>query len=149
MLSRHSFSVTSLCQISPWWVHPCLFVDLKIYSHDENCCSLITLPHDLLAPCNLCLLVVLENQPPVHFWLVDEQSELQSCLEFCQFTQALLARWKMPLPIGIGPRLQLWHSSQRMSYYSSYATKRKDIMLGVLLPWLVTFEPQACCFSKT
>jgi hypothetical protein len=52
--------------------------------------GLIKLPHDLLAPCNSCVLMVLENQPPVHFWLVDELSKLQSRLELCWFAQVLL-----------------------------------------------------------
>jgi hypothetical protein len=54
---------------------------------------------------------------------------------------AEIARWKVPSLIRIGPRIQLWHSSQRMAYYSRYATERKDVMLGVPLLRLVTFEP--------
>jgi hypothetical protein len=46
--------------------------------------------HDLLAPCNSCLLVVLRKQPPVHFWLVNELPKLQYCLELCLFAQGLL-----------------------------------------------------------
>jgi hypothetical protein len=34
--------------------------------------------------------VVLENQLPVHFLLVDELPRLQSYLELCQFAQVLL-----------------------------------------------------------
>jgi hypothetical protein len=48
------------------------------------------------------LLLVRETRPQVHFWLVDERSILQTCLELCQFTQTLLklgfARWKVSLP---------------------------------------------------
>jgi hypothetical protein len=72
------------------WVHPCLFVGLNTSSHHINCCSLIKLLHDLLAPCNSCFLVMLKNQPPVHFWLVNELPKLQSCLELCRFAQMLL-----------------------------------------------------------
>jgi hypothetical protein len=90
LLLCHSFSVTPLWQIRPRWVHPFLFEGLKNSSHDGIRCSLIKLPHDLLASYNLCLLVVLENQPPVYYWLFDELFKLQSCLKLCRFTQALL-----------------------------------------------------------
>jgi hypothetical protein len=102
-------------------------------------------PHDFLAPCNSCLLVVLENQSLVHSWLVDELHKLQSYLELCRVhPDASVARnCKMGnvMSIGIGPRIRLRHSSQRMTYYSRYATERKDIVLGVSLLQLVTFEP--------
>jgi hypothetical protein len=88
--SCHSFSMAPLCQTLTWRVHPFLFMCLKISSHDRACCSFIKFHHDLLAPCNLCLLVVLENQPPVLLWLVDELPKLQSCLELCLFAQVLL-----------------------------------------------------------
>jgi hypothetical protein len=45
------------------------------------------------------------------------------------------------LSIGIGSRIRLWHSSQRMAYYSRYATERNDVVLGVSLLRLVTSEP--------
>jgi hypothetical protein len=95
-----SFSVTPLHQILSWWVHPCLFVGWNTSLRGGNRFSRIKLPHDLLAPCNSCFLVVLENQVPVHSWLADELPKLQSCLELCRFTQALLqpgiARWETP-----------------------------------------------------
>jgi hypothetical protein len=64
---------------------PCLFVDLNTFSCDKNRYSHIELLHDLLAPYNSCLLVILENQPLVHLWLVDELSRVQTCLELCRF----------------------------------------------------------------
>jgi hypothetical protein len=73
--------------------HPFLFMGLKTSSHDRTRCRLVKFLHDLLSPCNLCLLVLLENRPPVHFFLVDELSRLQTCLELCWFTQALLQPW--------------------------------------------------------
>jgi hypothetical protein len=85
-----SFSVTPLCQILSWWVHPCLLVGWNTSPHGRNHCSLIKLLHDLLAPCNSCHLVVLENHLSVHFWLVDELPKLQSYLELCLFIQVLL-----------------------------------------------------------
>jgi hypothetical protein len=60
-----------------------------------------------------------------------------------------IARWKMPFPIRIAPRIQLLYSSQRMLYYSRYATERKDAVLEVPLLQLITSKPLACCFSKT
>jgi hypothetical protein len=87
------------------WVHPCLLVGLNTSSHDRNHCSLIKLPHDLLAHCNLCFLVLLKNQLPVHFWLVDELPKLQSCLELCRFTQAFL---QPGLQVGKCPFHRLW-----------------------------------------
>jgi hypothetical protein len=44
-------------------------------------------------------------------------------------------------PIAIGPRIQLWHSSQWMAYYSRYAIERKFVVFGVPLIRLVTSEP--------
>jgi hypothetical protein len=41
------------------------------------------------------------------------------------------------ISIGIGPRIQSRHSSQRMAYYSRYATEMKDVVLGVPLLRLV------------
>jgi hypothetical protein len=72
MFSCWSFSVIPLHQILPRWVHPCLFMGLNTSSHDENRCRCIKLRHDLLGPCNSCLLVVLENRSPVHVQLVHE-----------------------------------------------------------------------------
>jgi hypothetical protein len=51
-----------------------------------------------------------------------------------------VAWWKASFPIRIGPRIQLWHSFRWMAYYSRYATKRKDFVLGALLLWLVMPE---------
>jgi hypothetical protein len=76
ILSCCSFLVTPLHQILPRWGHPCLLMGMRISSIDRTHCSLIKLPQDLLAPCNSCLLVVLENHLPVHFWLVNELSKL-------------------------------------------------------------------------
>jgi hypothetical protein len=113
-----SFSVIPLRQILYRWVHPCLFMGLNTSSCGRNRYNRIKLPHDLPAPCNSCLLVVLENQPPVHFWLVDELTKLQSYLELCRFTQTLLqpriARWETSFPLELawesdhGTRLNGW-----------------------------------------
>jgi hypothetical protein len=45
------------------------------------------------------------------------------------------------LSIGIGLRIRSRHSSQRMVYYSRYATERKDVVLGVSVLRLITLEP--------
>jgi hypothetical protein len=90
IISCCSFSVIPLRWILPQWIHPRLLVGMKISSLDGTHCSFIKFPRDLLSSCNSCLLVLLENQLPVHFWLVDELSKLQSCLELCRFIQALL-----------------------------------------------------------
>jgi hypothetical protein len=60
------------------------------WQHGGTRYSLIKLPHVPLAPYNSCRLVVMENQPPVPFWLIDELAKLQSGLELFQFTQMLL-----------------------------------------------------------
>jgi hypothetical protein len=128
-----SFSVTPLRQILSRWVYPCLFMGWNISSRGKNRCSRINLSHDLWAPCILCLLVVLENQSPIHSWLFDELSKLQSCLELCRFTQALLqpgiARWETPFQLELAresdydTHLNGWHitrdtqSKWRMSYF--------------------------------
>jgi hypothetical protein len=87
MFSCWSFSVIPLHQILSRWVHPYLFMGLNTSSRGKNCCSHIKLPHEVLAPCNSCLLVVLDNQAPVHSSLVDEPFKLKSYLELCQFAQ--------------------------------------------------------------
>jgi hypothetical protein len=93
-----SFSVIPLRQILSRWVHPCIFMGFNTSSGGRNRCNRVKLPRDLLAPYNSCLPVMLENQAPIHSWLVDELPKLQSCLKLCQLTQALLqprtARWE-------------------------------------------------------
>jgi hypothetical protein len=152
MLSCYSFLMTPLYQILPWWVHCCLFMGLKTSSLDGARYSLIELPHDLLAPCNSCLLVVLENQPPVHIWLVDELSKLQSCLELCWFGQVLLP---LGLQYGNSPFLLelAWesnHDTLPNGWCITHGTQPKWNMsgLGVPLLQLVTSKPLACCFFK-
>jgi hypothetical protein len=60
------------------------------WQHGGTHCRLIKLPHVTLAPCNSCLLVMMENELPVHFLLVDELPKLQSYLELCRFSQVSL-----------------------------------------------------------
>jgi hypothetical protein len=45
------------------------------------------------------------------------------------------------ISIRIGPRIWLHYSSQLMAYYSSWATERNDVVLGVSLLQLVKIEP--------
>jgi hypothetical protein len=62
-------------------------------------------------------------------------SKLQSCLELCRFIQALLktkvVRWKLHFLLGICKKTIVQHSSERMAYYSRYATGKKGVALGV------------------
>jgi hypothetical protein len=94
-----------LCQILTRRIHPFLFVGLKISSHDKTRCSLIKFSHDLLSPCNLCLLVVLENQPPIHFltsWWAIQIINLSWIVPVRPVASpARIARWKSPFSIGI------------------------------------------------
>jgi hypothetical protein len=74
-----------------WWIHHSLIMALKTFSHNGTSCSLIKLSHDLLAPCNLCLLVVL-GKPTIGSFLTGWLScpNCNSYFELCQFAQVLL-----------------------------------------------------------
>jgi hypothetical protein len=53
----------------------------------------------------------------------------------CRFVQAPLktkvARWKAHFLLGICEKTHVQHSSERMAYYSRYATGKKGVSLGV------------------
>jgi hypothetical protein len=67
---------------------------------------------------------------------------LQTCLRLCRFTQALLkpgfARWKVSLAPRVARESSYNILSERMTYYSRYATRRKGVMLGFSLLQLAT-----------
>jgi hypothetical protein len=87
--------------------------------------------HDFLVSC--ALLLVWETQSQVHFWLVDKWSRMQPCLKLCRFAQTLfkagLARWKVSFPYGVAREPNYNILSERMMYYSRYATRKKCIVL--------------------
>jgi hypothetical protein len=60
----------------------------------------------------------------------------------CWFTQALLkpglARWKLPFLYRVARESNYNIHSEWMTYYSSYATEKKDVMLGFSMLQLVT-----------
>jgi hypothetical protein len=148
-IKRHaficSFSVTSLRQILSRWVHPCLVVGSNTSSHGKNRCNLIKHLHNILAPCNPCLFVVLgkTNRRFIFYWLMScpNCNLILNCVGSTWCLSSQDCKMGNALSIEIGPRIRLPHSSQWMVYYSRYATERKDVMLGVSLLRLVKFEP--------
>jgi hypothetical protein len=121
--------------------HSFLVMGLKMSSHDKTRCHLIKLRHDLLSLCHSCYWKT--NRRFIFDWLMScpkcnlvlnyVGSPRRFSSQNCKMGNAL--------SIGIGLRIRLWHSSQRMVYYSKYVTKRKDVVLGVSLLRLVTSEP--------
>jgi hypothetical protein len=106
-------------------------------SCNRNCCSRIKLSHDLLAPCNSCLLVVLKKSTADSFltsWWAAQITNLSWIVSVHPgASPARNCKMGNTLSIGIGPRIWSWHSSQRTAYYSRYTARKKDVTLGLSL----------------
>jgi hypothetical protein len=59
-----------------------------------------------------------------------------------------LARRKVSFPYGMAREPNDNIISGQMAYYSRYASRKKDVMLGFLLLQLVTFEPGVIAILK-
>jgi hypothetical protein len=81
------------------------------------------------------LLLMCEAKPQVGSDWLTSSSKLQPYLELCRFTQAPLkikvARWKVHFLLRICEKTPVQHSSERIAYYSRYATRKKGAALGV------------------
>jgi hypothetical protein len=108
-IKRHaficSFSVTLLCQILSRWVHPCLVVGSNTSSHGKNRCNLIKLLHNILAPCNPCLFVVLgkTNRRFIFYWLMScpNCNLILNCVGSTWASLDRIARWETPFPLEL------------------------------------------------
>jgi hypothetical protein len=103
-IKRHAFVLFILGD-------PCSFVVLKIPSHDITRCSLIELPHDLLAHCSSCLLVVLQKNYRwfVVDWLTSDPNynPILNCAGSPRRFSSRDSKMENTSSIGIGPRIQL------------------------------------------
>jgi hypothetical protein len=104
-------------------VHLCLFVVLNISSHGRNRCSLIKLPHDFLAPCNSCFLVMLKKKLTVGSFLTSWWAVQIVILPWIvsvhpDTSPARIARWKTSFPSELA-----WESDYNMRSNGWYITR--------------------------
>jgi hypothetical protein len=119
MPSCRSSSMMSHFSMDPSPSLPCMTsLILKHCRHHEKAFSWL--------PCKLCLTPCAGNSTIGSLWLVDKLPKLQPCLELCRFAQALLkprhAEQKVPFPHRVAREPNYNILSERMTYYSRYAT---------------------------